>query len=162
MPEIAERWYRFTTVLMLSVLVSFILAIGHVVYGQQLITELGPEMFNTLDNYVFYLSFATGSLLSIGYMLWFKDLTEGLAAFLVLAWSLFGGLEDLFVYLLEARFPPAELPWIEYGLPRLLGNLLGVESIGGVFLLVSTLVSGIALVGVSVYLYRINDPDTVV
>lgn len=153
-----ELKYRrnFLRPLGLAILVSFVLAAGHVYFGTQLQSTLSAQELSTLDNYVFTLSTLLGMVIPVGYLLRTRNVTESIAITVGLVWALLvSGLEDVFVYLLHPDPLPAELPWLDGGpVGWWATNVLGLETSTDFALISWILVSGVVALLVIEYLYE--------
>lgn len=74
---------------------------------------LGNGQFETIDGYAFNIALLVGSIVPATYYAFFRDVSEAVAVFSTIGWSLFFGLEDLLVYaFLPGRSVPDTLPWL--------------------------------------------------
>lgn len=127
-----------------GLLVSLGLSVAYV-YGGGM-SLLGNAEFTTINNYAFVIAFAVGSLVSVMYWLYFRDISEALAIEFTIVWSLWFGLQDLIVYaLLPGRSVPGELPWLEGTPVEFVAGLFGFSGVSRTSLYVSVLVSGLVL-----------------
>lgn len=135
---------RLLNGLLLGVGVAFGLAAAYVFGGGM--SLVGNESFTTIDGYAFSISFLVGSLVPVSYWVYFRDVSEAVAIFLGMAWSLGFGLQDLFVYLLSSEYSvPDKLPWLNDSPVGMFTSLLGFDEVTGTGLYVSVFVSGVVL-----------------
>lgn len=129
----------------LGVCVAFGLALAYVYGGGMEL--LGNSQFETVDGYAFTIALLVGSLVPLSYWLFFRDVSEAVAIHLTLVWSLFFGLEDVFVYAVSPKYSiPEVLPWLNDSLVGLVAGFLGFSQVTRTALFAVILVTGLLLV----------------
>ncbi len=96
-------------------------------------------------------------VIAIMYYLWKKDISESIAIFLTPFILLQGGLEDIIFYLLRGLpLLSAELNWLWVNdhPSKYVSQLMGLETVTGVSLIVTFIISLFILVGALYFLYK--------
>lgn len=108
---------------------------------------LGNGQYEVVDSYAFTIALLVGSLVSVSYWVYFRDLSEALAIQATIMYSLWFGLQDILVYsLLPDTSIPAVLPWLNDSLVGLVAGYLGYSSVTKGALFAVVLVTGLLLV----------------
>ena len=144
---------RFLTGLSISIGIALLLALAYVLIGVNLTSN---SQYSVIDNYVYFISLLMGILVTGGYFLYFKDYSESLAILITLFWSLFLGLEDLFVYLLLWKFPPDTMIWLNNSLIGYASNFLGFTNVSNIFLILFVIITGIIVFFIDWKLFRMK------
>lgn len=145
--DFSRDWLPRTRVLrgmLLGVMVPLGLAAAYVYKGMAL---LGNSQFTTIDGYAFLIAILVGSLVSVSYWLYFRDVSEAVAIQATMLWSLLFGLQDLFVYaLLPDTSVPEVLPWLNDSLVGVVAKGIGFSEVTSFALYSVVLVTGLVLV----------------
>lgn len=115
-------------VVIFGILPSVILAIGHNIFGTELI---GMQQYQVVDQYVFFLQVAMVTVGALYYMIRRMDLSQSLMIVVSGLYFLFFGWEDFFVYLIHPSEMVGEMSWLNNGViawwsQNILGNSLPV------------------------------------
>ncbi len=149
-----KKKIRFFFSIGLAIIVSFLLALAHNMFGRKLLPDLTEGAIMTLDFYVFFLSGCAVLLISLLYLFFVRDISESLAILLTGAWALGSGLEDLFVYMQLGKLAPT-YPWLESTPAGIIPTLLGVE-VTTTMLILNIVVLGAILTTILYYLYKVE------
>lgn len=145
---------RRNRVFLTGVLTSFLLALAYVNLGVPLnASNVSGDLAVLIDNYVFMVSLLVGSVSVFTYFVKYRDFSEAVGGLLVIAWALFSGLEDIFVYLLMGKPVPDSLSWLLNAPVGYAASFLGFESVGSGFLLFFVAVTGLMVYRFLDYLF---------
>lgn len=147
------RKERFISITILSILISFILALGHVFFGTNL-GDISTQAINTIDNYVFFLSTAFLMVYSLSYFIYSFDISETLAVITTGAWALYFGLEDIFVYVILGYFRDF-YPWLKGTTAGFIPTILGVQ-VTNFWLFYNVILTGVLIFPIVYALYRLE------
>ena len=121
----SERKTEFVQSIGIGLLVSAVLALGHVMYGINFM-EMTAQDIALLDSYVFFLSYGALALISGMFYFLKEDLSSSIAVFLSGFWALTFGLEDIIVYLYLGYFRET-YPWLIDTPAGIVANIIGTE-----------------------------------
>lgn len=142
--EMVKPRTRVLRGMFLGVMVALGLAAAYVWKGMAL---LGNSQFTTVDGYAFAIALFVGSLVSLSYWVYFRDVSEAVAIQATIVYSLFFGLQDIFVYsLLPDTSIPDVLPWLNDSFVGIVAGWLGYSSVTKGALFAVVLLTGLLLI----------------
>lgn len=145
---------RYWQPISLTVFVAVALSAAYVHFGG--IELVQHPQFAVIDGYAFSIAFLVGLVVPLGWLLRTRDVSETVALTVLLAYSLFSGLQDILVYTMLGRAVPAELPWLMDAPVGWAAAALGMTTVTREILLGFVAVTGVAIVLVMMVLYQID------
>lgn len=118
-----DRLQDFVITSLIGITVSIVLALGHVTYGINF-TSITAQDIALLDSYVFFLSYATVTLIATTFYYFKQDITSTLGVIINGFTALTFGFQDLTVYLLLG-YTRQTYPWLTDSPAGIMANLLG-------------------------------------
>lgn len=148
---------RFKASILMAMLVAVALAFAYIQEGMQLV---GTENFSVIDSYAFLISIVVGSLIPLQHIIVFQDISEGLAIFSVMFWSLHSGFQDIMVYMFLGQRPVSAMTWLNDSL--FIGPMADLLNLKPIFLpdlAIISLVYAVPTLAIVTFLYKWNPPN---
>lgn len=118
---------------------------------------VGNGQFETIDGYAFNIALLIGSIIPGMYFVFFRDVSESIAVFLTVVWSLYFGIVDILVYLfLPDTSIPETLPWLNDSFIGLGTQILSADTVTPRVLYIFVAATFLVLLAVIKILYGIE------